>query len=247
MTGMPPNDNLNNAPKSATPEQEPQSLSLLGGVAKMDDLTEAERLEMEGGQGGSKLFGQGAILIALVVLTAGGVLYGMRVAQGELSGGADQQVEARVEAALARLTQPQTMRDDDPLAQQNLRALFDDTDTIVAMFATDRTASQVPVAYVQKNPFRTNLPEVQVVEKPADTGPSDAERRARRRAQLEREIQGMRLQSVMRGRTPIAIVNNEFLREGQTIGSFEVESISADKLTVVLVHEDERFTLSMQD
>lgn len=246
MTGMPPNENRDVQANGAA-DSEPQSLSLLGGVAKMDELTEAERLEMEGGSGGSNPFGQGALIIALVVLVAGGVLYGMRLAQGELSADGDQQVEARVEAALARLTQPQTMRADDPLAQQNLRALFDDTDTIVAMFATDRTANQVPVDYVQKNPFRMHVDEQQVIEKPKDTGPSEAERKARRRAQLEREIQDLRLQSVMRGRTPIAIINNEFLREGQTIGSFKVTSISAEKLTVVLENEDDRFTLSMQE
>lgn len=243
--------NANQPHASQTPhsvDEEPQTLSLLGGVAKQDELTEAERLELEAGSGGARnVFGQGAILIAVVVLVAGGVLYGMRLAQGELTTGVNRQVEARVEATLARLTQPQAMQADDPLAQDNLRELFEDTDAIVAMFATDRTASQVPINYVQKNPFTLHTPVAKVEEATERKGPSEEELRAQRRVQLEGEIQNMRLQSVMGGRTPIAIINNEFLREGQEFGSFTVKQISAERLTVILEHQGERFTLSMQN
>lgn len=227
--------------------QEPKSMSL-GGIARGNEVTEAEQLELDAAaKAPGKSMSQGMLLIALVVLVAGGVLYAMRLGQGDLGDGASQQVEARVEAALAKLTQPETMRDDDPLAHQNLQALFDDTDAIVAMFAADHTERQVPIDYVQKNPFAMNEAPREVVEPTERSGPSDEELRAARRVELEREIQSMRLQSVMGGRTPIAIVNGEFMRVGQTVGSFEVASISPDTLTVVLEHDGERFTLSMQE
>ncbi|MEX0655504.1 MAG: hypothetical protein WD534_06030 [Phycisphaeraceae bacterium] len=246
MTQLNPNEPN---PANSTGDEEPKTMSLLSGVAKGDDLTEAERLELEGGTAGSRgPMGQGAILIALVVLIAGGVLYGMRLAQGELTDGANQQIETRIEETLSRLSQPDTMRDNDPLAEQNLQALFDDTDAIVAMFAADRTASQVPIDYVQKNPFTLYSPAItpeETVEE--DAGADEEALRAARRVELEREIQNMQLQSVMGGRKPVAIIDSEFLRVGHTIGSFTVEQISSDDLTVVLEHEGERFTLSMKD
>lgn len=224
-------------------DEAPQTLSLLGGIARPADLPEADPLNAELPSSTKRGLSQGTLLLIGAVLLAAGSLYLMRLVQGDLRQEAGpQKAEAKIEQVLAKLNQPGTLEPESPLLPENLEQLTEGID-LVQVFNTDYTGRQVPVEYVKKNPFRLNLP---TTEKAGPTGPTPDAIRAQRLKQLQSELARLELQTVMGGQTPLAVINGQFVRAGQQLGSFHVESIHAQGLQVVLTAEGERFTLSMQ-
>lgn len=70
----------------------------------------------------------------------------------------------------------------------------------------------------------------------------EQQRREARRREIESALKGLAVQSVMGGRRPIATINGQIVREGDTLYDlFTVDSISQGK--VVLVVDDSMFTL----
>lgn len=231
----------NEAPR----EEEPQSLSLLGGIAgPSDNFADVDDIDNITGETG-KSINQSTLLVIVAVVIAAGSLYAMRWGQGELvDNSSSKKVEAKMEKILAKLSNPAAMQDSDPLREQNLQALFKDTDAIVTMLSVSHTENQVPVEYVQKNPF-----ELSIAKPDADAGPKPANDRQRqqRLKQLETELSRLQLQSVMKGKgAPIAIIGGEFYRSGATVGSFKIVNVDANALTVTLSAEGQQFMLSMQ-
>ena len=218
-------------------EQEPQSLSLLGGVAQGDDIDDLDLDEPTQ----SKWSGRGATALLLVlVLVGGGLLYGMRSMQGELSEGVAGEVELKIEQALARLNDPEQMRDDDPLMPGNLAALFESTESVVNMFAADLTEQQVPVEYIKQNPFSISGDDA-----PAVANRDGARQREQWRQGVQQEAGRLNLQSVTRGqRGPIAIIDGQFVRPGEQIGAFVVTDITPDTLRVELRAENRELDVS---
>jgi len=110
----------------------------------------------------------------------------------------------------------------------------------------DPVGKQVALKDVKKNPFV--MPEV---EKPVETivAPATSKAAAKpvrnRVAELTRELSTLKLQTVMQGRHPMAIVNNEIVKPGQKLGSFTV-TVIADR-TVRLSSEGHEFVLGMQE
>jgi len=51
------------------------------------------------------------------------------------------------------------------------------------------------------------------------------------------------VQSIMRGKTPVAIIDGELYKVGQSLGSFTIRAIS--ELTVTIEADGHRFDLSM--
>lgn len=179
---------------------------------------------------------RGSLLVVLVAVVAGAGLYLMRATQGDLKASAQSRtVEAKVEEALAKLTGKGGGAGG---AGGSLSLLFKDTEAILSRFQHDPAQRQVPVEFLKKDPFV----EVGVLSgEREETAAMDAAKRSR----LRREVQGLRLETVMQGARPLAIINGEIVGVGQKIGSFTVCGISG--LAVELEAEGQRFTLSMEE
>ncbi len=119
------------------------------------------------------------------------------------------------------------------------------TKDVVEAFSHYESRRQVPTEDLQSNPFVFGTPEPR---DQATTPSSSAQEKAaaKRRAELTKELGRLKLQSVMRGqRGSTAIINNNFLIEGQTIGSFTLRKISPR--SVELVADDIDFMLHLEE
>ena len=223
-------------------DQQPESLSLMGGVAKPQGLPEAAELDLDALTASRRKISQGTLIILLVVVIAAGSLYAMRLGQGDLSaGGVSAEVMKKIETALARAN-PTNGASVHIVA---MRSAFRDTDSIVNMFNTDVTRHQIPLEYVQKNPFA--LPTLQVVKtNSASAGTADAARLREHQAKLKAQSQKLELQSVMaNGRIPVVVIDGQFYKTGQQVGPFTITRIH-DR-GVDLEADGLKFSLSMQD
>ena len=244
-----PVSNAARAENAGQGDESAQSMSLLSGVARPEGLPQAD--EIDPGQideGGSRALSQGTILVIAVVLIAAGSLYAMRLTQGEIDPDSQkqQQVEAKMEQILAKLSNPAAMSADDPLRPANMQALFKDTDKIVGMLDTDLTNRQVPAQFVKKNPFE--LPQVEKEEKAEPKNNYDQQQRQAELRRLRNKLGTLSLQTVMQGGSgPIAVINGDFYKPGQSIEDFKITSINTKTLTVKLTASGETFRLSMND
>lgn len=239
-----PGMNPNEKPAAAPPEEEePQSMSLLGvgaGAAGGGGLTDADLIDADQKRGGGGVLNQTGVVAVAIAVVAAGCLYGMRFTQRDLSGGVSQDVEAKIEQTLIKLSKPSVMREDDPLRDENLQNLFQDTDAIVAMFVGEGVEHQVPVEYVKKNPFL--LPgEEEMPGAPVDTTARD---RAKQLEALGKELAGLQLQTVMMsGNRSVAVIDGEFYQIGSKVGSFVIEGM--DAMSVQLRAAGQPFTLTI--
>lgn len=233
-----PGMNFNEADPPAG-EKEPQSLSLLGGVAGGGGgMTEADLLEADSKKRGGSLLNQTGLVIVAVAVVAIASLYAMRLTQGDLAGSGSTEAESKIENWLIRVQNPRSLPDDSPLLPENRDDLFGDTDTILAMFADDQSKHQVPVEYVKKNPFV--LPGEGVATGPALPVPDGS----RGMKALSDELEQYRLDSVMTGGArSIAVINGEFYGIGAKVGSFTIESM--DPMSVGLMADGNRFVLTI--
>lgn len=231
-------------------DDEERMMPLLGGIATSVDLPSVE--SVDSGRPASRLLNNGTMLILLIFAIAAVMLYAMRASQGDLrSDGSVADVELRIETALKRLAGI-SRHDDARLAQagSSVSQLLGDTDSVVSMFTFDIAERQVPIDYVKKNPFQLVLPKPEVVNADKPTGRREldekalAERQAiERQRKLDAEFAGLKLQTVMHGRVPVAVISGQFVKPGQPLGSFKVASI--DKMSVTLAADDKTWTLKM--
>lgn len=240
MTRIPKMD-MGGAPN----EDEPKTMSLLGGVAGgggggFGGMSDADLAAMDNA-GKSGLLNQNVLIVVAVVLVAAGTLYAMRLTQGDLKPQIDKAVEGRIEDALVKLANRDKLDPNNPIRSENIDELFRDTESILGMFSADVAATQVPIEYVKKNPFELTGKADGGVVVPVNDG---EKARARRRAQLESELSNYKLNSVMLGTRKIAIIGSDFKQEGDTLGSFKVEKI--EELSVTLSAEGETFQLTIE-
>lgn len=230
----------------ASNDDQPESMSLLGGIAGQDEDAQFAAIDAAASSGtGSKLWSSSVLLIVLVAAVAGGTLYAMRLTQDDLGGASTTtQVETKIEMYLVKLTNPSAMAEDDPLQKAQIEALFKDTDEAIRMLAADPAKKQVPVEYVKKNPFALRIVR-QTADGPVDDSAAEKERLARMRA-LEQEVKRLNLQSVSFMRVPVATINGEFYRRGDVVGSFTIDAISAEHQAVKLVADGTAFVLRME-
>lgn len=232
--------NSNSSQGMDTGRSEPETMSLMG-ISRADGLTEAEQLELSSGSGTGNGLSQGVVLIIAIAIVAGGMLFGMRQFQGDLTaGGVNKQAEAKIEEALTKWSMPQTVASDDPLAPASIEALFRETDSIISMLSSDFRQQHVPVEYVKKNPFTLKLAETATA-----AGPT-VNKSARVEA-LKQDLRQFTLQTVMNGRVPIAVINGEMYRTGQQLGSFTIAKIDTAALTVTVTAEGHSFNLMMNE
>ena len=220
---------------------DPVQMSLLGGVATGADMPDRNDPEMTVG---NRLLGHGTLLLALIVLVAVGGLLVMRWTQSDLSAvEIAEDVEARIEVALTKFANPDMVPKGDPLRKQNVDALLNDTDDILKKFTGDPTVHQVPIEYVKKNPF--TLPEAENPE-PDSVGPVASSTRSRREV-LEQELDKLKLESVIGGNMPLAVINGQFVKAGQSVGGFTLTKVGSGSRSVEMASEGMTFTLSMSD
>ena len=211
------------------------------------DLPDADSWGAEAPMGSaSKLLGQSTLLIIVIAVVAAASLYIMRLSQGSIgSSAATQEAERKIELLLTKLSTG-NLEDDSPLHRDQLENLLQDTNAVVEMFSADLTSQQVPVEFVKKNPFSLVIERKETGDSTTDLAAIRA--RERELKALNREFEGLKLQSVMDGaRVPVAVINNEFYKPGDTVGSFEVYAISKKLQAVKLTAAGQEFMLSMVD
>lgn len=221
------------------------TLRLMGAGGRPEGMPEANAdIDFDAG-GGSKSVSTSTLVVLLVASIAAGTLYLMRKSGTDTSTIGGKEIEAKIEMALAKLSQPGAMASQDPLQKGNLDKLFSDTDSIVHMFASDSTTRQVPIEFVKKNPFAMPMERTVVV--PTATGEKVVVQRQDdfRERKLREELKDLKLQTVMRGRVPVAIINGNFVQVDQKVGSFTLKSI--DDLGVKLEADGLSFSLTMED
>lgn len=206
---------------------EPQSMSLMGGIAGNNALPGPDGFG--GGGNDSKRVTQQSFLIGLIVtVVAFGALAGMRMT----STGADaasvspetEQFMANFASTMANLDK---MDPNDPLHPDNLTRMFSSTKDIVAAIEEDATKNQVPVDEVQMNPFTPVKARPKAAEVLVDN--SAAEREAKLR-QYYGELSRVDVQSLVGGARARAFIGGDLYKAGDTLGSFTITSIDNRKV-----------------
>jgi len=240
----PPDENTQIAPipsENSSSDTE-KAIALMGGSSGPEDLPGADSIDLGLTAPTNKILPPGTMVIITIIILAAGSLYGMRISQHEItSTKAAQATEAKIDQVLAKLSQAKNQHNN-PLNPASIQSLFHDADGIVAMFASDMTQQQVPLEYVKKNPFLLSVIAQQKGHQ-NDTQDDEATKAARLLQQLEGEFNKMELQSVMKGKRPVAIIDGELVQPGQTIGNFTVLDIQG--LAVLLESNHHKFVLEM--
>ena len=208
------------------------------GTAMSVDFPEKDGLDDMGAVDTNKRFSQGTLLLILVSAIAAAGLYTLRTAQSGLElSELGQDIDAQIDMALTKHT-GSTNR-----GEVNVGSLAENTDSIVAMFAADLHQHQIPIRLVKKNPFE--LVGLESDSLATTASPIARKDDGQRLAQLGDEAKGLNLQTVLKGRTRMAIINGELVTTGHTIGSFTVKMIGSRR--VELQNAETTFILLMED
>ncbi|MEM1446004.1 MAG: hypothetical protein AAGF84_08120 [Planctomycetota bacterium] len=228
---------------------EPQSMPLLGALTSDEDEG-LDPLAYDSAEENKRIATQSAILIAIVALIAGGVLVGMRLTQGGGTSGEASEQLTKIETFIRKAENPELVDAKDAQNPNNLGSMIADADTIVSKIATEYPEKAVPLEDVQKNPFV--LAFMQSAEE-SDIEQESAERRRQDILNaLSNEFGLLQLQSIMgSGRRSVAVIDSEFYRLGQRVGSFRIAGIQAGRVGLVPVDfqmrpGDPRFILEIQ-
>ncbi|MEO0513936.1 MAG: hypothetical protein AAF086_01410 [Planctomycetota bacterium] len=203
---------------------EPQSMSLMGGIAGGGALPGGEFAM--GADNENKKLTQQSILIGLTVtVVAFGALMLMRVTQKDASAaGVSAETMQFMTELDSRIANMDKMAASDPLNPVNIKRLFQDTDDIVAAIQDDPTEKQVPLDQVQMNPFTV------VNAKPTRTVVVDdaavlEAQRATKLQTLYGELARIEIQSLVGGGRPAAFIAGDLYKVGDKIGSFVIRDI----------------------
>lgn len=233
---------LNDLDPGHMQQDEPASLSLMGGIAKPEGLPEVD-FDLDAMKSKRQKLSQGTVVLIAVVAVAAIVVYGMRLSMGDLSRtGISSDMMKKIDQALAKANPNSASVSSAGVLP--VRATFRDTESIVRMFNADVSKSQVPIEYVQRNPFALAM-EISVESSAVSAG-ADATRQREMLRRLEVEFNSLKLQSVMASaRIPVVIIDGQFYKEGQQVGSFTIAKIHDRGVDL---HADGfKQTLSMQD
>ncbi|MEM9420052.1 MAG: hypothetical protein AAGA25_13515 [Planctomycetota bacterium] len=206
-------------------DEEPQTMSLMGGIAGGGALPGDEFAIGSGNE--SKKLAQQSLLIGLTVtVVAFGALALMRVTQKDASAaGISQETMKFMTELESRIANMDKMSDNDPFSSANIKRLFQDTDDIVAAIEDDPTEKQVPLALVQMNPFTSVHQKADPVAEQID---NEAIREAERTAKLQSlygELARIEIQSLVGGKRPAAFIGGDLFKVGDKVGSFVITEI----------------------
>lgn len=182
-----------------------------------------------------KLTRANLLLVGLFAIGAASV-YFLSLRKGPARADArDQAVETQIDSYISKAKDAPAGANTSPEGRQIVEAFYDDI-----------TRHQVPLEDLKGNPFvfggsgAAPAP----VEVPKATSAEELAR-LKRKAEVEVEFGKLKLQSIMmsqRGGT--AIINNTFVTEGETVGSFKVAKINSR--SVVLLWENVPYTLQIE-
>ena len=212
------------------------------GIGGFGDDGDPIGLEGTGSKSSPRINRSGALLMVIVLCVGGGTLWTMRITGAIGTANPEfAEAEAKIEKALERFLG--TKNPTPGQAGEALGELFGDTDEMIIIFSDDPTANQVPVDNVQKNPFELFV-KPPVGPAALAARPDDAARHeADQQRQLQAELDRLTLNSVLIGKEPVAVIADKVLKEGQTIGSFTVKSISATSVELTAEGKEYRLTL----
>jgi hypothetical protein len=226
---------------SDTDDEEPMSMTL-SGIGRGDDAGDPG-YEGMGDAGGGGLLSHTTLLIVAVAVVAVGSLYLMRATQGDLSASKEvQAIEAKIATTLNRLNAPSLLPDGDPLLAENLSALLTPTEDAASIFEHDVRDQQVPIEQVKKDPFSLAMGDNTLESAGVNNAVEELDRRL---AKYRSEMSKFDLQSIMLGSRNIAVIDGEFYKVGDLLGSFRITAI--EKLTVYLEAGGETFELTLQE
>jgi len=176
----------------------------------------------------SKITQHSAFVIVVVAVVAAAVLGAMRLTGGKMGATTDATIEGKIDDALIKLKNQQHLAAGDPLLEMGNRVMPAST---VIRTLTDHEPPQVPIEYVQKNPFvfgvRKPEPTKAVAPKPK------VDDSARIKDQIRREVGKLQIDMIMAGTEEKAVViNGEIYKVGDSISIFRVESIEAEKVNL---------------
>ncbi|NBC11653.1 MAG: hypothetical protein GVY24_07990 [Planctomycetes bacterium] len=174
----------------------------------------------------SKITQHGAFVIVVVAVVAAVVLGAMRLTGGKLGATTDAKIEGLIDDTLIKLKNQQHLAAGDPLLEMGSHVM--PTSTVIRTL-TDHEPPQVPIEFVQKNPFVFGVkkpePEKKVVTRPK------VDHSARIKDQIRREIGKLQIDMIMAGTEEKAVViNGDIYKVGDTISIFRVESIEAQEV-----------------
>lgn len=208
----------------------------LSAMTGSDDLPQIGDGELQSVQSTSKLTSPGTLIVIAVAAVAIGAIYVMRQAGIETTQDAQAvTVQTKLEQALMQLSKSGMSQTNPALSPDKLKSLFADTDDVLATFSHDAASSQVPLEFVQKDPFVLYRPPVKQTPEILPDPDALADKRAREEAlkamkKLQNELSKLELSTIMTGDPSMAMINGEFVKPGSTIGSFVIKRIDADKV-----------------
>lgn len=180
------------------------------------------------GAGGSAAASKGwMVIVTVIVLAAGGLFAMHRLAKVTAGTGGDATVDISIEKFLSQLGGKEGTAND----------LVKGITTVTTILADDYSQLQVPLEKVQFNPFAINRDASTTA--PIDDSAGDAERRIRkqrdkRRAEIEDACNGLRLNSIIIGKIPLANISGRIVRLGEPLSidgiAFKVTKITRDRV-----------------
>jgi len=189
---------------------------------------------------GASITQHSAFALVAVAVIAAVVLGVMRLTMGGMHADTNAEIEGLINETLVKFEQREHMAPGDSAHAMAAHSTELADSTQVIMDITGNDAPQVPIEYVQKNPFVLGITKAQAPV--ADAGPKtdDAERT---KVRIRQELRKLKVDMIMDGTEEKAVViNGQILKVGDTVGIFQIESIEAQKVN--LRHGKYRIPLS---
>ncbi len=179
----------------------------------------------------SKITQHSAFVIVVVAVIAAAVLGAMRLTGGSLGSTTDAKIEGLIDSTIAKIQNQQHLAADDPIIAMSNNLM--PTSSVIQTL-TGHEPPQVPIEFVQKNPFVFGVKKPVTASKTVTaTGPSAEELTRRIKEQIRREIGKLTIDMIMAGTEEKAVViNGEIYKIGDTISIFRVESIEAQQVNL---------------
>lgn len=115
-----------------------------------------------------------------------------------------------------------------------MKQMLQNTDKVVQQFRQSSAKTQVPLAGLLTNPFRLEAPKKPgVAAAPTNEGETAARlRRAEELKAVSDAAAALKLQSILTGRRPAALINGQMVLEGQQVETLVVERILPDRIVL---------------
>ncbi len=200
--------------------------------ANPTDMIEAETAESNYGVGPRGSLQRGTIIImAACILGVAGIFFFGLKNKPKAASAADNEAEAKVDQVLQRLT--------DNAELTKAQKIFSDTDSMVQTFYDYPSKQQVALEELQRNPF--DLPF-----EAKDSQDGLDRLRAKRRGELEKQLDKIKLQSIIQGPAGSkCMIGGMVYGKGDTVaGIFQIQDIQGETVTVTA--EAFEFTMNMQ-